>query len=788
VQNLCQVALQWEGTSAYGKSFELQSSLDGITWTPIYTTTTGPGGNQTIDVSGRGQYVRMQGVKRGTGYGYSLYSMQVYATTGTGTGTGTGTTCGTVNVALNKPASASSTENAGMTPNLAVDGNTVSRWASLYTGPTPDDQWLRLDLGTVQTVCSGSVLWESAFASAYEIEVSTDGSAWTSVYSANITDQVIGAPVPFTATKAVPGRYVRVRGVKRGTGYGYSIRELELHTTGAGTTPNPTGPTGPGITRVTGSQGNWGLNVDGAPYTLKGLTWGPPVSEAAARFPDLKQMGVNTIRTWGTDAGSLPLLDAAAANGLKVVAGFWLQPGGGPGSGGCVNYVTDAAYKATMLTEIQKWVTAYKSHKGVLLWNVGNESSLGLQNCFSGAELENNRVAYAKYLNEAARAIHAIDPNHPVTNTDAWTGAWPYLKANAPDLDLYAVNAYNAVCKIRADWVAGGYTKPYIVTEGGPAGEWEVPSDANGVASEPTDVQKADGYTNAWSCITGHSGVALGATLFHYGTEGDFGGVWFNLVPNGEKRLSYYAVRKMYGGAPATNTPPVISNMTLSSVASVPAGGTFTLSASVTDPNGDPISYSMGLNSKYINGAGGIIAANFTGTGPWTVTAPQSLGVWKLYLYARDGKGNIGIETRSFKVVAPPIAGTNLALGKRTTASSYQAVGNGAPFPPENATDGNAASRWASDWSDPQWIKVDLGSVTAFNRIRLYWEAAYGKAYRIEVSNDDLTWRPIVTETAGNGDIDDFAVNDSARYVRMQGSARGTGFGYALYEFGIYRN
>ena len=521
---------------------------------------------------------------------------------------------------------------------------------------------------------------------------------------------------------------------------------------------------------------------------VKGLTWGPPVSEAAQRMPDLRQMGVNTIRTWGTDASSGALFDAAAANGIKVVAGFWLAPGGGPGSGGCPNYVTDAQYKSDSLNDIKKWVGEYKDHKGVLMWNIGNESILGFQNCFSGSELEAQRNAYAAFVNEAAKAVHAIDPNHPVTNTDAWTGAWPYLKRNAPELDLYAVNAYNAVCNVKRDWLEGGYTKPYIVTEGGPAGEWEVPDDENGVPKEPTDVEKAQGYTRAWDCITGHQGVALGATLFHYGTEGDFGGVWFNLIPNGEKRLSYYAVRKLYGGAPAANTTPVITNMKLSNSTAVPAGGTFTLSANISDPDGDAVSYTMGYNSKYINDAGGIISADFTGNvGSWTVTAPQRLGVWKVYLYARDGNGNIGIETRSLRVVAPQVQGTNLSLGKEVKASSFQPEYNGKTFFPRYATDGDQATRWSSEWSDDQWLEVDLGSVQSFDHVQLVWETAYGKAYRIEVSDDGNSWRKVYETANGDGDTDDFDVNASGRYVRMQGVTRGTGYGYALYEFGVYR-
>jgi hypothetical protein len=610
---------------------------------------------------------------------------------------------------------------------------------------------------------------------AYQLQVSADGSAWSTVYSTTT-----GHGGTETLAVSGTGRYVRMLGTQRVGGYGYSLWEFQVFGTAG------TAPPGPGGVRVSGSQGNWQLTVDGAPYVVKGLTWGPPVAEAASRLPDLRSMGVNTVRTWGTDGSTLPLLDAAAANGIKVINGFWLQPGGGPGSGGCVNYVTDSAYRSAMLTEFTRWVTAYRSHPGVLMWNVGNESVLGMQNCFAGSELEAQRAAYVRFVNEVARQIHGIDPNHPVTSTDAWTGAWPYYKANAPDLDLYAVNAYNAVCNVRQDWINVGYTKPYIVTEAGPAGEWEVPNDANGVPAEPTDVQKADGYVRAWNCVTGHTGVGLGATLFHYGTEGDFGGVWFNLVPNNEKRLSYDAVRRSYGGAPAANTPPVISSMTLSRTTDVPAGGSFTVTANVSDPNGDPIAYSMGYNSKYVNGSGGIIAAAVTGAGPFTVTAPQQLGVWKLYLYARDGHGNIGIETRSLRVVAPPVSGTNVARGRPTTASSYQATGPGAPFTPALATDGNPATRWASDWSDPQWIQVDLGSATTVQHVQLVWESAFGRAYEIQVSDDATTWRTAYSTTSGDGGADDIELGASGRYVRMSATARGTGFGYSLYEFGVY--
>ncbi|MDL4818493.1 discoidin domain-containing protein [Actinomadura opuntiae] len=544
------------------------------------------------------------------------------------------------------------------------------------------------------------------------------------------------------------------------------------------------------VVKVTGSQGDWQLSVNGSPYEIKGLTWGPSIADADKYMPDLQSMGVNTIRTWGTDATSKPLFDSAAAHGIKVIAGFWLQPGGGPGSGGCVNYVTDTAYKNQMLEEFPKWVQTYKDNPGVLMWDVGNESVLGLQNCYSGDELEKQRDAYTSFVDDIAKEIHSIDPDHPVTSTDAWVGAWPYFKKNAPDLDLYAVNAYRAVCDVKAAWEQGGYTKPYIVTETGPAGEWEVPNDANGIPDEPTDQGKADGYTKAWGCITGHKGVALGATMFHYGTENDFGGIWFNLRPADLKRLSYYAVKKAYGGDTShDNTPPVISAMSIDGDASmVPAGGDLTLTTKVTDPDGDALSYQVLGNSMYVDKGKDLTPLQSTdeGSGHFKVTAPDKTGAWKIYLKVTDGNGNMGIESRSVRVVAPPVDGTDIALGKTATASSYQTGGGDCPCTAAGAVDGNSQTRWASDWSDPQWLQVDLGSIQSFRHIQLNWETSYAKAYTIQTSDDGTNWQTIHQVTDGNGGIDDFDVNGSGRYVRINGTARGTAYGYSLYEFGIY--
>ena len=84
-QSICQVVLDWENP-AYATAYQIQVSADAINWTTIYSTTTGAGGTETLNVTGSGRYIRMYGTARASGYGYSLYEFQVFTGVGSGTG------------------------------------------------------------------------------------------------------------------------------------------------------------------------------------------------------------------------------------------------------------------------------------------------------------------------------------------------------------------------------------------------------------------------------------------------------------------------------------------------------------------------------------------------------------------------------------------------------------------------------------------------------------------------------------------------------------------------------
>ncbi|MFI2205098.1 discoidin domain-containing protein [Streptomyces sp. NPDC020192] len=136
-------------------------------------------------------------------------------------------TCDTADAAQGRPATASSTENAGTPASAAFDGSTSTRWSSRFSDP----QWLQVDLGSVQDLCSIDLDWETAYGKDFQLQASTDGQNWTTLRT--VTGGTGG-----TTTYGVSGsgRYVRMYGTARGTGYGYSLWEMAVHTTATGST------------------------------------------------------------------------------------------------------------------------------------------------------------------------------------------------------------------------------------------------------------------------------------------------------------------------------------------------------------------------------------------------------------------------------------------------------------------------------------------------------------------------------------------------------------------------
>ncbi|WP_224242812.1 galactose-binding domain-containing protein [Hyalangium gracile] len=255
------VRLSWE--TAYGKSYKIQVSANATSWTDVATVTNGDGGVDDLTVSGSGRYVRMLGVQRAIGYGYSLWELEIYGGTDTAT-----------DLARGRPATASTIENND--PNLAAtyafDGNAGTRWSSAAADP----QWIRVDLGSSQQIGQVVLVWEGAYGKTYTIDGSNDDANWTTL--ATVTDGAVGRKeIPVSGT----ARYVRMRGTERGTGYGYSLWSFEVYRTGGTTTP-PTQTTNQTIKLMFPELAYAKINVSPTPISIT------PTPEEGAATPSVR--------------------------------------------------------------------------------------------------------------------------------------------------------------------------------------------------------------------------------------------------------------------------------------------------------------------------------------------------------------------------------------------------------------------------------------------------------------------------------------------------------------------
>jgi len=118
---------------------------------------------------------------------------------------------------------ASGSENAASGPGAAADGDGTTRWSSNFA----DDAWIRVDLGSVIRVSSVTLDWEAAYGKKYVLEVSRNGTDWTTFYTED--DGTGGSVTAHTYPQEVTGRYVRMRGIQRATPWGYSLYSFKVY-------------------------------------------------------------------------------------------------------------------------------------------------------------------------------------------------------------------------------------------------------------------------------------------------------------------------------------------------------------------------------------------------------------------------------------------------------------------------------------------------------------------------------------------------------------------------------
>ena len=367
-------------------------------------------------------------------------------------------------------------------------------------------------------------------------------------------------------------------------------------------------------------DGQWQLLRGGQPYLIRGAGGDGPLDRLAAA-------GANSIRTWSTENVG-PILDEADALGMTVTVGIWLEH-----ERHDFDYGDKDQVKA-QLQRVREAVLRFKDHPALLLWGVGNE--------MEGFESGDDPQIWAA-VNEVAAMIKELDPYHPTMTVTAEIGGGriEMVHRHAPAIDIHGINSYGGAATLARRLQEGGATKPYVITEFGPAGPWEMPTTDWGAPYEQTSTQKADFYRRAYQqSILDNPGMGLGGYAFLWGHKMEGTATWFGMLLDDGSRLgSLDAMEELWSGNAPADLAPAID-----------PGTEIVAATSVADPEGEPVSLRWVLRPEsgdYVTGGdfrpnlpdieGAVLE---TEDGMATVRMPDEPGAYRLFAYASDPAGN----------------------------------------------------------------------------------------------------------------------------------------------------
>jgi len=391
----------------------------------------------------------------------------------------------------------------------------------------------------------------------------------------------------------------------------------------------------------------WTLKVDNKALDVKGATFGydEDVKNYDSYFEELNFLGVNTIRTWGTGENTQALLDAAEKHHIKVMLGIWMRHGRpGAEADDSFNYLEDKAGMEDMYNNAIEVVNSYKDHPALLLWGVGNE-------VYINTATDEEKTAYSKFLERICSKIKLLDDQHPVASVEAWTFGLEWWEKYVPSLDIYGLNSYGPGAGMLSEELKKrDIKKPYVITEFGVMGAWDMPKDENGITQEPDDVQKykaiAEGYHN-W---IDNKDNCLGVYVFHYGNSDEYVGPWLLTHFKGKTRPQYWAIREAYTGEKSLNTVPEIQEFQLSDN-NIKSNTYVSVELRTTDAENEALNVDFYYNQrsgsrKRRDQLTPLLHRGNLNDG-FELQMPEEDGAIKVYAVVSDTYGNAGIATSS---------------------------------------------------------------------------------------------------------------------------------------------
>ena len=274
-------------------------------------------------------------------------------------------------------------------------------------------------------------------------------------------------------------------------------------------------------------DGGYTFMRNGSPYYVRG-------AGGIEYIADVARFGGNSIRTWSHD-NAKEILDEAHRHGITVMMGLWVQH-----ERHGFDY-DNAERVASQLEMFSQVIDQLKDHPALLAWSVGNEVDLNYSN---------TNVWYA--VEDIAAMIQRKDPNHPVTTITAGLDSTEVflIKERCPSLDFYGINTYGDLDKLPSQIERYGWTGPYMITEWGPNGHWEVARANWGAPIEQTSGSKAESYGRRYAeKIYAERRTCLGSYAFLWGQKQETTSTWYGLhTEKGKPTETLWSVSQSWQG------------------------------------------------------------------------------------------------------------------------------------------------------------------------------------------------------------------------------------------------